>query len=109
VTIQGLADARDACRAIGDAGNKITLWSAPAAAAITGPAWFGEILTTLRAEFPSLKIDGILDCGDFPGYAMAALRQGIDHICFRGTPTQRSKIAALATAQGARMETARYK
>lgn len=108
VTIHGIADARVACRAVRDAGNKITLWSAPDAAAITGPAWFAEILKAMRAEFPELKIDGILDCGEFPGYALAALRQGIDHICFRGTAAQRRKIAALAAARGACLETARY-
>ena len=62
----------------------ILLLSAPRAAETVGPSWFQAVVEEGRTEFPNLIIRAMLDCGDSPGYALAALRHGIKYICFDG-------------------------
>ncbi|MEJ0067656.1 MAG: hypothetical protein WDO24_01745 [Pseudomonadota bacterium] len=34
----------------------------PAAASAVGPAWFATLIRTVRAEFPEVEVEAILDC-----------------------------------------------
>ncbi len=94
--IHGLADARAAAAAAAEAGIAIRLLSAPGAAAYGGAGWFREIAAAIHAEFPGLAVEAVLDCGDAPGHALAALRAGIAAIRFDGPKRVRDKIAAIA-------------
>jgi hypothetical protein len=93
VVVHDLAQARIALAAARVAGKPITLLSAPAAASAVGPAWFATLVRTVRAEFPDLEIESILDCGRAAGRAMAALQSGFNGIVFTGTDAMFYKLA----------------
>jgi len=73
--------------------------SAPNAAASVGPAWFAAVAASAAASFPEAAIDPALDCGSMPGYALAALRQGLKTICYDGACFD--AIAEMAAQRGA--------
>lgn len=103
VVAHEIGQARAACRAGAAAGAAVEIRSLPGAAGVIGPAWFAAMLGALRAEFPGLDLTGVLDCGDAPGHALAALRQGIRHIRFSGRGRARARLAAIADACGAEL------
>ena len=93
IVVHDLAQARIAVAAARAAGRPVTLLSAPAAASAVGPAWFATLVRTVRAEFPDLEIEAILDCGRAAGRAMAALQSGFNGIVFTGTDAMFYKLA----------------
>lgn len=70
--VHGLPDARRACAA----GRPLTLLSAQGAAGYAGCGWWRAIAETIAAEHPKLVVADILDCGEAPGWALAAIRIG---------------------------------
>jgi len=96
VVVSGIDDARLACRAAKEAGAALEIWSLRSGAASMGPLWFQEMMRLVESEFPGLDVRGILDCGDAPGHALAALRQGLPLIAFSGPAAVRRKIVAIA-------------
>lgn len=72
VVVHGLSDALAALRP----GRPVTLLSAPAAARYAGALWWRELMAAARAAHPATPARDVLDCGDAPGQAMAALRIG---------------------------------
>ncbi|MBN9509014.1 MAG: hypothetical protein J0I21_07830 [Alphaproteobacteria bacterium] len=72
VVVHGLADAQRALRE----GRPVTLLSAPGAAVFAGCLWWRELAAAARAAHPATPAFDVLDCGDAPGQAMAALRTG---------------------------------
>ena len=105
VIIHGLKHARTACTAARAAGMPVELHSAPNAVASLGPHWFQKILEEIGAEFPDLRIEGILDCGTSAGSALAALRQGLRRIRFSGNRKATEKIRDIARQQAAFVDT----
>ncbi len=105
VIIYGLADARFACSIARESGHGIRLLSAPGAAANMGPLWFQQIVAEIEAEFPDVPLDAVFDCGDEPGHALSALRQGLRHIRYTGPAGSRQKIQGIARRSGARVDT----
>jgi fructose/tagatose bisphosphate aldolase len=95
VVIHDLDQARIALEAACAVGRPITLLSAPAAASAVGPAWFATLVRTVRAEFPQVEIEAILDCDRAAGRAMAALQAGFNGIVFTGSETVLLKLADL--------------
>jgi saccharopine dehydrogenase-like NADP-dependent oxidoreductase len=85
ITIHSLRHARAAAAAAAESGIPLLLVSAPSAAAYAGPGWFGAIARQIADEFPDAEITAILDCGDRPGQALAALRHGLKTIRYDGT------------------------
>ncbi len=72
VVVHGLAQARAALRP----GYPVALLSGGAAAGYAGCLWWRELIAAARAAHPATPALDILDCGDAPGWAMAALRAG---------------------------------
>jgi hypothetical protein len=72
VVVHGLAHARAALRP----GWPVLLLSAPAAAGYAGCLWWRELVAAARSFHPATPALDVLDCGDAPGHAMAALRVG---------------------------------
>ncbi len=72
VVVHGLDHVRAALRQ----GWPVTLLSAPGAAGFAGCLWWRGLIGQARSEFPAAVLDEVLDCGDAPGHAMAALRIG---------------------------------
>lgn len=98
IIIHGINHARAACQAAmaQETTASLELWSARSAVGSLGPAWFGNITEIVQKEFPALTIIGVLDCGDAPGNALAALRHGITCIYFSAPPAVTEKIKAIA-------------
>jgi len=67
-----------------ETGIPVYLLSAPSAAALVGPAWFATVAATAIADYPDAPVDPVLDCGVMPGYALAALRHGVETIRYDG-------------------------
>lgn len=96
---------RAAAAAAADTGRRVTLLSAPGAAASGGPAWFAALVRAVRDEFPSVPLTAILDCGGAPGFALAALREGgIDAVRLEASAHVLAKVAAIAEQSGARLD-----
>ena len=74
--IHGPDHAQAALAAAAEAGVPVVLVSAPWAAAAVGAPWFLAVVATARAAFPAVAAEAVLDCGDAPGLALAALRLG---------------------------------
>ena len=75
-------------------GHGVTLISAHGAAASGGPGWFMAVVETVAGDYPDVDILSILDCGDRPGDALAALRAGWKTIVYTGPAA--AKIADIA-------------
>jgi len=101
VIIHSLEHARAALAAAAALRVPVELVSARAAAGYAGPMWFLEVVRAARAEFPKANATAVLDCGDAPGHALAALRAGCRAIRFEGRGALRAKIAAIAKQSGA--------
>lgn len=104
VIIHGFAHARAAAAAARSLGVPVVLRSAPGAGAYAGAPWFREIVKAVRAEFPDVEIAASLDCGDHPGWALAAIRARIEMVRFDGRKAAREKIAAIAARSGASLD-----
>jgi hypothetical protein len=111
IVIHSIAHARAVCLATIATDSKtpvsLELWSARHAAASLGPAWFGNIGTIISKEFPDLAIVCVLDCGDAPGNALAALRHGITCIYISAPSAVADKIRAIALHTNADVRTRR--
>ena len=96
VVIHGIYHARASCKAALGNGKSMTIWSAFGASSYMGPRWFFEIIRLVRSEFPNLKILGILDCGDQPGDALAAIETGIEALALTAKPATIRSIRQIA-------------
>jgi hypothetical protein len=98
ITIHGLDDARIAATAAFEVRTPVLLLSAEAAAASVGPAWFREILASVSEEIPNADVQGALDCADYAGHALAAIREGVGVIVYDGPAA--AAVDAIATESG---------
>jgi hypothetical protein len=103
VCVRGIDDARIACEAARATGAALVLWSLPFGASQMGPLWFQRMVALIGEEFPDISVEAVLDCGDAPGHALAALRQGVALIALTARPTVRRKIEVIAAQCGARL------
>jgi len=101
--VHSLAEARAACGAARGQERGVVLASPPGAAAYLGVAYFWALTEAVRAEFPGLAIEAVMDCGDDPGHALAALRTGFTSVALGGHRGARARVAAIARAMGARV------
>lgn len=99
ITVIGPAQAAAAVAAAVATGLPVTLLSAPGAAASVGPAWFAALVENARSRCPGAAVTAVLDCGDAPGHALAALRLGFGTIRFDGASAAR--IGDIAGQYGA--------
>jgi hypothetical protein len=72
-------------------GVAIILQSAPGAAGYLGAGYFRGL-------------EVVLDCGDSPGHALAALRAGVKRFRLRGGPEVLRRVADIANQLGAELE-----
>ena len=76
-----------------------------AAGLSAGPGWFQAIVEALEAEFPGRRFEAVLDCGEEPGVALAALRRGVKRIRLAGAPETVRRVSDIAAQLGAVVET----
>ncbi len=77
-------------------GKPVTLLSPPNAAATLGPLWWRALIDEAAAH-ATVPVADILDCGEAPGYAMAALRCGCRALVLARGPAFATVSAAAAT------------
>ena len=100
VVVHGLVHARAALRP----GRAVCLLSAPAAGRYAGAAWWRAMVEAAREEAsPEIVVDDILDCGDAPGAAMAALRLGQRVLILDPRCPAFAAVAGAATTLGGRV------
>ncbi|MFO1027478.1 MAG: hypothetical protein U1E70_20055 [Acetobacteraceae bacterium] len=96
VIVHGLADAQ----AVLAVGAPVTLLSAPGAAIYAGCLWWRELVAAARRGGPpDAVMTDVLDCGDAPGQAMAALRSGVPRLVLAEGPAW-AAVAQIARHQG---------
>lgn len=103
IVVHTAAQAMAALRAAVRAGRPVVLASPPDASASMGPGMFRAVIVAAREAEPDARALAVLDCGERPGDAMAALREGIEAVCFRGEPDLAAKLADIAEQSGARV------
>lgn len=102
--VHNIDHARAAAAAAAEQGLPILIRSADGAAAYAGAGWFFHLVDIVRTEYPTADLAASLDCADAPGLALAALRQGLKMIRYRGSRRTAQKVAAIATQYGATMD-----
>jgi hypothetical protein len=107
ITVHSLAHAVAALEAAVEADHDIVLLSAFDAGLSAGPGWWVALVAAARAAAPAARCAAILDCGDDPGAAMAAIRAGAEAIVFTGRADVALRLADIAAAQGCRLVTER--
>jgi hypothetical protein len=101
ILIYGLDDALAALAAAQALGCAVTLIGPPAVATAAGAGWFCAVVAAARGAYPGVAVTAVLDCGDWPGLALAGIRAGVAHLRFSGDADSRERLAALAAAVGA--------
>ena len=99
ITVISLVQAEFALAAASALGVCVTVISAPNAAQAAGPGWFDAVIAAAQARFPDVKVTAILDCGDAPGHALAALLHGVKAIRYDGPAA--AQIGNIAAQTGA--------
>jgi acyl-CoA reductase-like NAD-dependent aldehyde dehydrogenase len=94
VVVHHCEQARAALAAAAELGCMIALRSAPGAAGYAGVGY-------LKALGDEVGHELLIDCGDDPGLAMAALRTGCRHIAFSGSAELGRRLADMAEQSGA--------
>ena len=97
VVVHGLDHARRAAAA----GLPFVLLSAPGAAGYAGCLWWRALADMAAAEAPGLVEADILDCGEAPGWAMAALRVGCRALVLAPACPAWPRVVAAAARLGA--------
>jgi len=98
ITVISLAQAEAALAAAAELGVCVTIISAPNAAESVGPGWFDAVIAAARRRYPDVEVTAILDCGDAPGHALAAIRHDVQAIRYDGPAT--AKIGDIAEQSG---------
>lgn len=99
ITVISLVQTETALAAAAALGVRVTVISAPDAAQAAGPGWFDAVVAAARTRYPEVEVTAILDCGDAPGDALAAIRHGLKAIRYDGPVS--AQIGDIATRAGA--------
>jgi fructose/tagatose bisphosphate aldolase len=79
-----------------DAATSGFVLSQPGAGAGIGAAVFKAMIDEARKHVPEASFTAVLDCGENPGHALAAIRAGAEAIVFEGSPEACSRITNIA-------------
>jgi hypothetical protein len=82
----------------------VTLRSAPGAAAYLGSAVFRDMIAAALGEVPGVEARAVLDCGDAPGHALNALRQGVGAVRLDAPSDVRVRVGDIARQLGAALD-----
>jgi len=89
------------------AGRPVILASAADAGIYAGPGWFAALVAAAREAAPGARFSVLLDCGDRPGAALAAIRAQIEGVVFTGRTDVARRLADIARQHGVRFVTER--
>ena len=82
-------------------GTAVTLLSPEDFAAAGGALYFRAIIEAAARAVPAARFEAVLDCGNEPGRALAALRMGFKAVVLGGRAGARRRVAAIAAKMGA--------
>jgi hypothetical protein len=85
----------------------VVLVSAPNAGGYVGPGWFKALVAAAGEVVPGARCSGLLDCGDYVGAALAAIRAEVEGVIFTGRPDAAGRLAVIAQQHGVGFETKR--
>lgn len=102
IIVHTLAHALGALQAAAQAGRAVVLVSAPDAGIYAGPGWWAALVEAARAAVPDARAAALLDCGDRPGAALAAIRSRVEGIVFTGGGDAARRLADIARQEGVR-------
>lgn len=103
IVVHSLGQAEAAVRAAAALGVEVELWSAEGAAAYAGAGWFKAVVEEARLAAPKARFAAVLDCAELAGYALGALRIGLEAVCFTGPAAVAAKLADIAVQGGQRL------
>lgn len=103
IVVHDLSHARAALAAAAEAGRPVLLLSPPEGAASLGPLLFARMVALAREEHPDAEVEAVLDCGDAPGLALAALRTGLRAVNVRAATEALARLDDIARQHGARL------
>lgn len=101
VIVRTLAEALAVLDAAGEAGVAVTLLSPPGAAGTMGAGFWQALIAAAAEERPDARFTALLDCGPWPGFALAALRQGLTGLIFTGEAGTLARLRGITERQGA--------
>lgn len=104
IIIHCLEDARAALGVAADLGVPVTLRSAPGSGRYLGASVFRDMVDEAAGNNPSVAVTSVFDCGDDPGLALGALRNGLKVIRTGVTGEAKDRIADIAAQTGARLD-----
>ena len=103
VVVHCLAHCTAALSAALRTGSTVTLLSPPEAAASLGIDYFNAMLATAGERVPGASFEAVLDCGDAPGLALAALAAGVSVIRLSAGEETLRRLDSIAESLGARV------
>lgn len=104
VIFHGPGHVRAAMHAAQETGKAVVLQSAKGAAAYMGAPFFQQFIEMARDEFPEVEVIGVLDCGPDPGFALAAIREGIDRIRIDASADVCKTLSEMAEEMGSAID-----
>ena len=96
IIVHSAAHARAALKVAAGMGAGVTLLSAPGAAAYLGATVFRDMIAAAARDYPGVPVTAVLDCGEEPGLALAAIRHGVAAVRIHGPAAVREKLADIA-------------
>jgi len=102
--VHNLAQAEAALRAAAECGTPVILESPPDAARYLGAPYFRAMIEAARAAVPAAEWESVLDCGDAPGLALEAIRQGVRAVRLAAEADVFARVADIAAQSGVRIE-----
>ena len=103
IVVYGFDDAVAALEAAAWLGRSVRLKSPFAVSASLGPQVAWSMFRQASAAVPDAEATWVLDCGDDPGTAMAALRAGVPEMQVAVSSEARARLADIAEQRGARI------
>ncbi len=100
VVVHTLAHAVGALKAAAVATRSVILFSAADAGIYAGPGWFAALIEAAREVVPNARFSALLDCGDQPGAALAAIRAQVEGVIFTGRADVADRLADIARQHG---------
>ncbi len=99
--VRDLGEAKAALAAAAARRTPVSLHSPEGFAASGGALYFRAIVAAAARAVPTARYDAVIDCGDEPGRALAALRMGFKTIRLGGRASARRRVVEIAQKLGA--------
>ena len=109
VVFHSPSHARAALAAARELDKAVVLRTAPGAAGYAGALYLKRVVEEALKDYPEVRAEAVIDCGEDPGLVLGALRIGWRAVCFTGPAKVRRKLADIAAARGARLVRGRGK